>query len=473
MNNTLPIKLVIFGGTGDLVKKKIIPAIYDLYVKGLLSKDFNILGVSRKNISDDDFRLMIRQNLKPDFVDEDFLNKIKYFSADVSDAQSFKNLESFLKKEDNKNGLCVNKLFYLAVSPNLYDDIFNNLHNSELMNLCTDNNIDSWSRILVEKPFGSDTEHAERLDKMLGDFFDESQIFRIDHYLAKETIQNILAFRFGNAIFEPIWNSNSIEKIEINMFENLEVLSRGELYDGVGALRDVGQNHVLQMLALVAMEDPEKLDVSAIREKRAALLSEVVIANDAFDFAMSGAQATAPRAQYSGYTEIPGVSHDSQTETFFNIKANINNQRWRGTDFYLSAGKALKDSYTEIIVTFKEKPTSICPKEDLKEYKNIIKFRVQPNEGIDIKFWSKKPGFNFEVNPQNLSFSYKINEEKIPDAYEKVLYDCIKGDQMLFVSTKEVYAQWKFIDNVIKEWQKIPLVKYEKGIDPKEIKVTI
>lgn len=474
MSNDLPITIIIFGGTGDLVRKKIIPAIYDLYLNKFLPEKFNILGVSRKNISDDDFKIFIKDSLKNKDVNDDFLNKVQYFSADVSDKESFDRLKIFLNEEDEKRKVCTNKVFYLAVSPKIYENAFINLKESGLMNLCVGaNNQSSWSRILVEKPFGNDMEHAEKLDKMLGEFFDESQIFRIDHYLAKETLQNILTFRFGNAIFEPIWNSDSIEKIEINMFENLEVLGRGELYDGVGALRDVGQNHVLQMLALIAMEDPEKLDISAIRDKRAALLQEVSLANDAFDFAGLGAQATAPRAQYIGYTEIPGVSQDSQTETFFNIKAHINNPRWKGTDFYLSAGKVLKDSYTEIIVTFKEKPTSICPKEDLKEYKNIINFRIQPNESINIQFWSKKPGFNFEVYPQNLSFSYKSDTEKIPDAYERVLFDCIKGDQMLFVSTREVLAQWKFIDNVIKEWQKIPLIKYEKGIDPKEIKVTM
>lgn len=464
MNKNFPVKIIIFGGTGDLVKKKIIPALFNLYINNLLSNDFEIIGVSRKQMTDIDYRNFVKTFLSNESDLDGFLSKVRYFSADVSDEYSFNGFVDFMNSIDAEKGICANKMFYLALSPVLYDDLFIKLKNSGLMNMCVDGyGESSWSRILVEKPFGNDMVHAEKLDKMLGQLFSENQIFRIDHYLAKETLQNILTFRFANSIFEPIWNTNSIEKIEINMFENLEVSERGSLYDGVGALRDVGQNHVLQMLALIAMEDPEKLDVDLIRERRAALLESLELVED----------FVAPRAQYLGYKDIIGVSPDSNTETFFKIKSKIKNSRWSGVDFYLSSGKALKETKTEIIITFKEKPTSICPKEDDKDYKNIIKFRIQPKEGISILFWSKKPGFNYSVEEKELEFNYTKEKERIPDAYERVLFDCIRGDQTLFVSTREVLAQWKFIDEVIEKWQKTPLVQYEKGIDPEQIKFNI
>jgi glucose-6-phosphate 1-dehydrogenase len=469
MQNDFPVTIVIFGGTGDLSRKKLIPALFDLYKNDFLKGKFEILGVSRKEITDVDFQNFMRESLSGKEGDiESFINRGKYCSADISDADSFNNLVNFLAKQDEQRGVCANKIFYLAISPSLYEQAFNKLHDSGLMIECVNpESIKSWSRILVEKPFGNDTKHAEDLDKMLGNLFQENQIFRIDHYLAKETLQNILTFRFGNAIFEPIWNSNSIEKIEVKMYESFDIGNRGNLYDGVGALRDVGQNHLLQMLALIAMEDPKDLSAEMIRGGRAAVLSELRVATDA------SPRASYTRAQYIGFTETPGINPNSETETFFSIKAEIDNDRWRGVPFYLSSGKALNETMAEISVYFKERNSSICPPDDTKNYQNVINFRIQPKEGIGIQFWSKKPGFDYAVNPTNLKFLYSENESRIPDAYERVLYDCIQGDQTLFVSTKEVIAQWNFIDSVIKEWVNTPILKYEKGIDPTQIGGTI
>ncbi|MBP9763420.1 MAG: glucose-6-phosphate dehydrogenase [Candidatus Pacebacteria bacterium] len=456
MSENLPLKIVIFGGTGDLVRKKIIPAIFDLYKGGLLVEDFEILGVSRKDISDSEFQNFIKESLgnKNELEKiESFAKKGKYFSADISDNESFLKLVEFLNKEDELKGVVGNKIYYLAISPNLYEMAFNQIAQYGLIKK------DGWSRLLVEKPFGNDFNHAEKLDKLLGELFSENQIFRIDHYLAKETLQNILTFRFANSIFEPIWNSDAIEEVRINMFESFDVDKRGVFYDGVGALRDVGQNHLLQMLALVTMEDPGSLNVEDIRSARADVLGRLEV----------DVRAPAARAQYLGYNEIPGINPETQTETFFSINAQINNKRWQGTNFRLTSGKALKETYTEISVIFKEKWTSVCPPDDKRNYQNIVTFKIQPKQEIKIQFWSKKSGFTYEVEPQELSFDYEKTDTRIPDAYEKVLYDCIKGDQTLFISTKEILAQWDFIEKIIESWKDIPVLKYNKGTDPYEL----
>ncbi|MFA7193826.1 MAG: glucose-6-phosphate dehydrogenase [Candidatus Paceibacterota bacterium] len=456
MSENVPFKIVIFGGTGDLVRKKIIPAIFDLYQNGFLPENFEIIGVSRKNLSDEEFGDFVKDSVSNKKFDDkhlqDFLKKSRYFSADISNEETLKELGNFLKTNKSNN------IFYLAISPNLYEVAFNNLSQSGLMQQSEDN----WSRILVEKPFGNDYNHAEKLDKMLGELFSENQIFRIDHYLAKETLQNILTFRFANSIFEPIWNSSAIEEINIKMFESLDVDNRASFYDGVGALRDVGQNHILQMLALIAMEDPGSLKVEDIRLKRAAILEEISLA-----------EPVPPRAQYTGYSEITGINPETKTETFFSIQAEINNPRWKGAKFNLTSGKALKETLTEISVVFKEKWTSVVPAEDERNYQNIVTFKIQPKQEISIQFWSKKSGFTYEVDPQELSFNYETSNSRIPDAYERVLFDCIKGDQTLFISTREIMAQWNFVEKILKIWENEPIKKYPKGVDPSEILSTI
>lgn len=436
--NEMVLRFVIFGGTGDLVRKKIIPAIFSLYKDGLLPDNFQILGVSRKDLSSDDFR-----NWAKDFSginDEVFLNKMSYFSADISNKESLNNLVSELNKSSGNN------LFYLAISPNLYENAFNNIASSGLMN--PEN---GWDRVLVEKPFGNDLEHAKKLDSLLGKLFKEDQIFRIDHYLAKETLQNILTFRFANSIFEPVWNSNYIDEVHIKMYESFDVDNRATFYDSVGALKDVGQNHVLQMLALIGMSEPEKLDFESIRKSRAEVLNNLSFENKFI------------RGQYNGYNKINGVSPNTQTETLFSIIAKINNSRWANTKFYLTSGKALKETKTEIKVIFKEKGEGV---------RNTVTFKVQPEQKIVVEFWYKENGFNYEVRSRELIFEYDKNQ-RTPDAYEKVLFDAIKGDQTLFISTDEILAQWSFIEKVLESWENTSILSYEKGIDPDEKLSTI
>jgi glucose-6-phosphate 1-dehydrogenase len=454
MENKLPLKIIIFGGTGDLVKKKIIPSIFDLYKNNFLDDNFEILGVSRKKLSDDDYKEWIVESLKSKVSSseylEKFIEKCRYFSADISNADTLRELSENLENQKSNN------IYYLAVSPNLYENAFRNIAGNFM------NPENGWDRVLVEKPFGNDLEHAKKLDQLLSALFQDEQIFRIDHYLAKETLQNILSFRFANSIFEPVWNSECIEEIKIKMYESFDVDNRASFYDGVGALRDVGQNHLLQMLALVTMEDPKNLGAENVRKARADLLENLEVDTDSM-----------VRAQYSGYNEIPGIESETQTETFFSINAKIKNERWNGTKFNLTSGKSLNETRTEISVVFKEKWTSVCPKDDKRNYQNIITFNIQPEQKISVKFWYKKPGFAYDVDSNELSFDFKNNSQKISNAYEKVLFDAIKGDQTIFVSNKEIFAQWKFVEEVIKKWQNTTLLKYEKGIDPAKITSTI
>jgi glucose-6-phosphate 1-dehydrogenase len=324
---------------------------------------------------------------------------------------------------------------------------------------CSGNSSENWTRVLVEKPFGSNAEDGQKLDKKLGKLFDESQIFRIDHYLAKEALQNIISFRFSNPIFLPTWNRDFVERIEISLYETNDASDRGHFYDGIGALRDVGQNHVLQMLALVTMEDPVELNADAIRESRKDLISRIVPAH-------RDPEKYAIRAQYNGYKDESGVNPKSETDTFFQLKLNINNKRWKGVPIFVQSGKALSEKLVRIKIIFKPVKSCVCPDNNVCHYGNEITIDIQPEEKISLKFWSKKQGLNFGLEQQDLSFNYKETNIPVSDAYEKVLFDAILGDQTLFNSTEEVAMQWGLISRIYNDWNKIPLIKYEKGTDP-------
>lgn len=350
---------------------------------------------------------------------------------------------------------CSNKLFYLAVPPTSYASVFDHLAKSGLTIPCGGD--EGWTRVLVEKPFGRDLETAQALDAKLGKLFQEEQIFRIDHYLAKETVQNIITFRFANALFEPVWNANTIDRITIRMWETIGVGQRGSFYEDVGALRDVGQNHLLQMLALTAMDDPKELAAEAIRSARLAVLKKLAVIPD-------DALATqVVRGQYEGYRGEEAVAAASETETFFRVTAQVNTKRWRGVPFVLEAGKRLAENKVEIVVTFKEPVSCVCPAED-QHHQNELTIRIQPDEGIILRFWAKKPGLGMDLEPRNLSFFYKEKgDAELTDAYEKVLYDCIRGDQTLFASTEEVAASWRFITPILERWKTVPLELYAAG----------
>ncbi|MDD5067990.1 MAG: glucose-6-phosphate dehydrogenase [Candidatus Pacebacteria bacterium] len=463
METTSPTTIVIFGVTGDLSQRKLFPSLYELHTKGFLPSKYQIVGFSRRSLSTDEFRNFIKETLITKKMPasesdlSDFLNHLSYREGSFDNADSYKNLSDTLSKIDGGLGQCSNKLFYLAVPPDLYEGILGHLSFSGLTIPCGGDM--GWTRVLIEKPFGRDVETAHKLDHHLSDLFEEEQIFRIDHYLAKETLQNILTFRFSNALFEHLWSGEHIESVSVKLFETLDILGRGTFYDSTGALRDVGQNHILQMLALVAMERPRNLTPESIRRERARVFEKLV------PMAVKNIEEYAVRAQYEGYRGESNVNPESTTETYFKLKAFVNNERWRDVPFYLESGKALSEMRTEIVVIFKPCTTCLCPNGDGHEHRNKITFTIQPNEGISIEYFMKKPGFDSSVEPKDLSYVYResVEEKALPDAYEKVLYDCIRGDQTLFPSTSEVDLTWKYVSPIIKHWESLPLLSYKKG----------
>jgi len=451
---TTPTIFVIFGITGDLAQRKLLPALLALYSKKLLPKRFAIVGFGRRFFTRDEFREFVRNeiNIKHgQFKEEDvkhFLDHIIYEQGLFDSLEAYKLLAEKLTLIDKNFGQCSNKLFHLSVPPNLYEMILQNLSASGLTIPCGGNL--GWTRVLVEKPFGSDSETAKKLDSLLADLFYEEQIFRIDHYLAKETMQNILAFRFANSLFEPLWSGRHISRVEIKLHEKIDVGDRGAFYDSIGALKDVGQNHILQMLAIIAMEQPECLDSKSIRNERAKVLEKLSTINS------KNISQYAERGQYKGYREHTGVHRGSTTETFFRIIAHINNSRWKNVPFILESGKSLSESKVLIKVWFRDHEDD--------GHSNILTFNIQPQESIELKMWVKTPGFEMILEPKTMKFNYSdFGPKNGTDAYEKVLFDAIIGDQTLFTSTEEVLYAWKFVTPIITAWEKVPLVIYEKG----------
>lgn len=454
-----PTIFVIFGITGDLAARKLLPALLGLYSKQLLPKRFSIIGFSRRSFTREEFREYIRGrlNIKPgQFKEEDvkhFLDHVSYEQGTFDDLASYTRLGSRLESIDGMWGQCSNKLFHLSVPPHLYEGILNHLAKSKLTILCADET--GWTRILIEKPFGSDIDHAKSLDRLLSKLFKEEQIFRIDHYLAKEALQNILAFRFANAMFEPLWCGEYIDKIHVRLFEKVGMEGRGAFYDPVGALKDVGQNHILQMLALVTMEAPKSLTAQAIRRERARVLSQLSTISP------RTLEKSIVRAQYNGYLAEPGVKPQSNTETYFRIETRIGSKRWKNVPIYLESGKAMAKTKTAIDVYFKQ-PGS---KDPLRQ--NILTFRIQPDEGIKVRFFVKKPGYGFETEAKMLRFAYQDVPafEHHPTDYERLIHDAFVGDQTLFASTEEVMASWKFVTPILEKWHKVPLGSYPKGVE--------
>ncbi|MBI1975727.1 MAG: glucose-6-phosphate dehydrogenase [Candidatus Vogelbacteria bacterium] len=462
----IPTTIIILGATGDLSQKKLIPALLDLFAKGYLPDVFRVVGFARRSFTDDAFRDFLRTAIEkntrvhPDALIDEFLQRVSYQSGLFDKVSDYTLLKEHLSALDSNLGLCANKLIYLAVPPEHYSKIFENIASSSISNLCGGEGV--WTRVLVEKPFGKDLETARSLDAKLGALFREEQIFRIDHYLAKEALQNVLMFRFSNSLFEPMWNNDHIERVEISLHEAGGVGARGALYDGVGALRDIGQNHLLQMLALVAMEHPGAVTADAIRFARAAVFKKLRRVSG------NGGAMHMRRGQYEGYRTEANVAADSQTETYFCLMAHIDSPRWKGVPFYLHSGKKLAEDKVEISIHFKETQSCLCPNTMGAEHhhRNVLAFRIQPDEGISVRFWAKVPGFDLELEPKTLSFSYNVHGGKFsepPDAYERVLYDCIRGDQTLFASTEEILAEWEFITPILDAWRSHPLESYRVG----------
>lgn len=474
-----PTIFVIFGITGDLARRKLLPALLALYSKKLLPPRFSIVGVSRRSFSREEFREFIRSslNIRPgDFKEEDikhFLDHMSYEQGFFDQPALYNRLGEVFRSVDDKWKQCSNKLFHLSVPPTLYEGILKHISDAGLSKGCDDDM--GWTRILIEKPFGSDSETARNLDKLLASLFKEEQIFRIDHYLAKEALQNIISFRFANSIFETMWNGDHIDKVHIKLFEKAGMEGRGAYYDLIGALKDVGQNHILMMMALVAMDMPDDLSALSIRKERSKVLSKIE------PLSLAALKKTAVRGQYEGYQSEKGVSGASDTETYFRLEAKIDSPRWKNVPFYLESGKAFAESKTEIDIYFKSSKKSlytedgkaIAAKQIQKSkdvlgapMENVLTFRIQPNEGIKIKFFVKTPGYEHVVEPKTLKFKYSdvLTFTEIPNDYERLIHDAFIGDQTLFASTPEIMASWKFVMSVVEKWKKLPLLVYKKGV---------
>ncbi|TSC75541.1 MAG: glucose-6-phosphate 1-dehydrogenase [Parcubacteria group bacterium Gr01-1014_30] len=454
-----PTVLIIFGATGDFMERKLLPAIFDLHQKGFLPTLFRVIGFAKENLTEVEYRSWLRKNFpKRGKRKKDFLQKFTYQAGLFEEIASYEELGKKLGFIDGRFRVCANKLFYLAVPPNYYEAIFQNLAKSGLTKPCSPE--EGWTRVLVEKPFGEDLEKAKKLDKLLDNLFKEVQVYRIDHYLAKETVSNLLVFRFANSVFEHIWNRRFIEKIEIRLLEKEGVENRGLFYDTLGALRDVGQNHLLQMLALVTIDAPLSLTVDDIREKKLEILQSLQ------KMTPKGVKANTARGQYQGYLQTPGVKPDSRRETYFKIKTFLKNKKWKGVPFILESGKRMNQHLAEIKITFKiGKYCPFCKGAGIEQHSNTLTFRIHPKEGILFSFHSKKPGTKTTVETRDLHFFYEESYQKqklLPD-YEKLLVDAFLGDQTLFLSTKEILACWGFIDPILRAWQKnaVPLKVYK------------
>ncbi len=449
--------LVIFGITGNLAQKYLIPTLYDMEEKNLLPKGVTVVGIARRQMLDQDLKKYIHQVLHQENIHhkhkiaEDVFKKlcarISYISGEIQDSNLYSKLKDFLKHD--------NRIYYLATYPDLYHYIFENLQKQKL-NLQNS----GWVRLMIEKPIGQDLASAKALNELLLKYFDESQIYRIDHYLGKETLQNILTFRFANGIFEPLINKDYIDHIQITATEDFGIGARGGYYDQVGALKDVGQNHDLQMLAFATMDVPLQFSNEAVTLERIKILKALVPLAQKIVF-----------GQYEGYTKEESVDPNSQTETFFAFKTYLNNERFKEVPIYIRAGKKLKQTATEISIIFKTPHNRLLRRISAGNEPNVLIYRIQPNEGIVFRILTKVPGHGIKLQSEYMQYCYKIDPHKhyIPDPYERLLVDIINGDQTFFNDAQEVEAQWAFIDPYsAKASQGRPLI-YKTGTwGPKE-----
>ena len=460
-----PNALVVFGASGDLTHRKLLVSIFQLFTQNLLDENFYLLGCGRKKLSDGDFRKTAQQSIREnsDFVSakdlKAFTNKLYYISGDYNDALFYDNIKVKLTELDKKHKVDGGHIFYLAVPPFLYSTIVQQLGSSTLS--CVDEpDSKQGVRLVVEKPFGRDLQSAVELSKIIHRCFDESQVYRIDHYLGKETVQNILMFRFANAIFEPVWNRNFIDSVQITIAETLGVEHRASYYDNSGALRDMFQNHMLQMLALVAMEPPISFEADHIRDGKVKLLRSIrpFKLDELDNFIVRGqyGPGSINSKEVKGYLEEEGISENSKTETFVAAKVFIDNWRWQGVPFYLRTGKRLAAKDTEIAITFKQVPFSMFASAGLDKLpSNVLVLQIQPEEGISLSFQAKRPGSKICMSTLNMNFNYKsIFLVDMPEAYQRLLLDCMVGDQTLFTRFDGVETSWRLLTPVLEAWEK-------------------
>lgn len=466
-----PCALILFGASGDLAARKLIPSLAQLFARDLLNEQFCVVGCGRSVLSDEAFRQKVLDALPtgPEALSADagarFAEKFYYVSGDYSSPDFYQTIQEKLVELDTIHRFERNIVFYLSVPPSLYPVIVEQIGQAGLS--CSQAPGDWHAHLVVEKPFGRDLESARALNRTISQCFSESETYRIDHYLGKETVQNILMFRFANAIFEPLWSRNHIECVQITIAEALGVEHRGGYYDQSGALRDMFQNHMLQMLALVAMEPPVSFAADRVRDEKMKLVRSIRPLVDTCFVRGQYGPGLRDGQPCVGYREERGVSPDSCTETFVASRMFIDNWRWQGVPFYLRTGKGLAAKKTEIAVTFKHVPHSMFAFSGLTDIPpNTLVMRIQPEEGISLDFQAKRPGSKLCMGTLNMSFSYQdVFGVKQPEAYQRLLLDVMTGDQTLFMRFDTLEATWKLLDHVLKNWEgnDQALASYEAG----------
>lgn len=451
-----PVSVVILGASGDLTRRKLMPALHTLGCEGLLPAAFQVLGVARSPLSDEAFRDQLYSGVR-DYsrarpavcaLWSSFEDRVSYLAGDYADPETYRRLAERLAQFDT----AANRLLYLATPPSLYPLIVEQLGRAGLSH-----STPGWTRIIIEKPFGHDLVSARRLNDQVHVVFDESQVYRIDHYLGKETVQNILTFRFANAIFEPLWNRNYIDHVQITVAENMGLEHRAGYYDRTGVLRDMFQNHLLQLLTLMAMEPPALFEADALRDEKAKVLRAIRQCTESV------------RGQYIGYRTAQGVAPDSQTPTYAALKCFVDNWRWQGVPFYLRSGKQLATKTTEIAIQFKHVPHLLFPSSSRAHIApNVLSLCLQPDEGMHLRFEAKEPGAGMQTRSVDMEFHYAedFGAAALPEAYERLLLDAMLGDASLFTRADEIELAWRVVDPILEDWARpdaLALAFYEPG----------
>jgi glucose-6-phosphate 1-dehydrogenase len=460
--------IVILGATGDLTWRKLIPAIYNLYLDNWTPEKFAVIGVSRTKISEVDFHKRLHQGVdkfsrrgkakKAEWTK--FAKQLVYLPGEFNKSATYTAVEKKIKSFEKEWKVTANRIFYLAVPPNAFEEIAENVASSGLAKN------KQKSRIVIEKPFGHNLESAKHLNDLLHGIFDESQIYRIDHYLGKETVQNILAFRFANALFEPIWNRNYIDNVQITVSEQLGVENRGNYYETAGALRDMIQNHLFQLLCLIAMEPPVSFEADEVRNRKVDVLNALrkIEKEDVHEYAVRGQYGAGwiQGKKVIGYREEPDVNKESNKETFAAVKFFIDNWRWQGVPFYMRTGKRLNETISIITIKFKPVPHQTFPANARAHWQpNTLMLHIQPHMGIQLQFQAKRPGLQMVLNPVDMQFNYDdADKAGTPEAYETLLLDIMEGDSTLFMRADQVEAAWKALMPIIDVWEANPSINF-------------